>query len=829
MKNKLLTLLILNVLFLEKTYSNPINTKNPAPFKPFNPSIKGESALFQQKSKAKSMADITTGAIDDLYKTGADTEQVRMDKTYLDQFTDPWLDVNPDEMINGMNFNNSELTELLKFLENNLKIKFILDDILSPTNPEMGLQPLAGTKITFKANTPLSLKEVWELGLTFLDMAGFAIIPGPLPKTYRVTASASKDNRPSANRDPLPTYVGTPPNLLPNDDLKIRYVYFVENAELQTVERVIDAMRSGTSAQLISIPQIRAIIITDKSSSIKSMLEVIREIDNINLPEELAVIKLQYSDAQNVANLYNDLVGKKPDQSFSFYRQKKPTTTQYFNDSTRVFAEPRTNSLIVLGTRENIKKVEDFIFKHIDKTADTNFASVFVLQLNHINAISTAKLINETITTFNTNPNNKNTALVGGIRDGNKFFTPQVYLVAEPASNKIIIKADYEEYLKIREILEKLDVEQPQVAIKVLLLNVDLTNLKTLGTQIRNQANCCNTTPGAGLFGNKVNFQYAGIGNVVTTDSVNNGGTTSSNGAFRLLGNLLNLADSINGNSIFGPGTTLLTLGKDMFGFSSLLQILETYTRSSVIANPFLVTTNNYKSEIKVGETRRVVTSTVQGLQQAQAQGDLNAMLRVVLRPQVSYDNMVKLDVYIELGQFIDATSQERLIKKISTEAFLADKEVLALGGLIQDTITEVETKIPILGDIPILGFLAKNKTKTIRKTSLLILISPEIIQPHNPRVAEKFTSEKMIQAKETLADMRSNAERRGPIHRWFFRDNKDTEVKSIDNFIKTQSKYLDVTHQALAIPPTNMEKASNPANKNLLDLVTSEENRDNS
>ncbi len=268
------------------------------------------------------------------------------------------------------------------------------------------------------------------------------------------------------------------------------------------------------------------------------------------------------------------------------------------------------------------------------------------------------------------------------------------------------------------------------------------------------------------------------------------------NGAQRLLGNLIALANtSSTGTSLFPTGSTLITLGQDIYGFWGLVAALETYTRVSVVANPFLVTTHKYKAEIKIGEKRRTLTAIVQSNQQSQAFGDLEANLDVIITPQISYDEMVKLNIYVELGQFTtsaDPLLESRLIKKISTEALVANREVIALGGLIQDSVSETESGWPLLCRIPLIGWLFKNKTKTIERTSLLILISPEIIKPTEPEVAQLFTNQKIMDSKDTLLNMQNDSQRRDPIHRWFFIDQKSKESSTIDKFVSIQQRYVD-------------------------------------
>lgn len=772
---------------------------------------KSQMLAIEEEQSGQGGLEQTREAFEKLTETGG---------IHLGQYLEPWKGFDPNELVE-MNFDNKELTELLRFLSNTFDVTFITDDAIEPLRAE-GLQPMAGTKITFKSSVPLTLQQAWEIGLTFIEMAGFSVIPSTQPRTYRVTVSASRD-KPSANREPLPTFIGTDPELIPNNDTKIRYVYFAENAELATIIQIIEAMKSGSAGPLIEVTPLRAVIMTDKAANIRSLVAILQEIDRVTLPETLAIIRLRHTDARQVRELYHKLIGKDPQSAMfnPFTRQRKSPTTQYFTEATRVFEEPYTNSLIVLGTRENIKRFEDFILKYVDKTLDIPFSPLHVIQLKYMDAASIAKILNEIIQKFNADPANTAAALVGGVRDTNKFFRPTVRITEETSGNRLIINADYDEYLKIRELIEKLDVEQPQVAVKILILDVDLTNTKQIGTQLRNKVDCCDGTGGLDtLFGRNVNWQTSMLGPIVTQQPAS-GSSTPVNGAERLLGNLINLANlSSNGVAPFGVGSTLITLGQDLFGFWGLLLALESYTRVSVVANPFLVVTNKYKAEFKVGETRRTTTALVEGQREAQAQGDLSADLRVIVTPQISFDDMITLNVYVELGQFVNTTTENRIIKRMSTEALLANREVLALGGLIRDNITETTEKVPILGDIPLLGFFFKSKTKTLERTSLLILICPEIIKPYEPEVAQNFTYSKIADVKDNLYSMRSNAERRDPIHRWFFGDNKDKEASYLDKFVSTQQRYIDESQKKTEV--IAQKKQASPSKKGLLDLVPS-------
>jgi len=771
------------------------------------PRTAAEQEFIEQQIKAVPTFDLKNAPeLDEL--VDADESQRESTAVYLGHYIEPWQGHDPNETVE-MNFDNKEITELLKFLEANLDITFILDDYIEPKRAD-GLKVLAGTKITFKSNIPVTLKDAWDLGLTFLEMSGFSVIPTTLPRTYHVTAASGDKN--SANNNPLPTFIGTDPAILPNSDIKIRYVYFIENSEVDTISKVVDTLRTSSSAAPIKFPELRAILITDKSANIKSMLKILNEIDKISTPEMLSIIRLKHADASDIQKLYQELIGKDQKGQFPF-RPRKSSTTHYFTESTRVFADPRTNSLIILGTRENIKRFEDFVSIYIDKKPDLPYSPLHIYPLRYIEAESIATILNGMIQQFNSDPSRAAAASVGGVRDGNKFFNPAVKITAEPSGNRLIINAEYEDYLKIRELLEKLDIEQPQVALKIMILDVDLTNAQQFGTQIRNSKECCDGTGGTdSVLGRNISAQFTGLNGVITRETSPN--TSPVSGAERLLGNLINLANLPTGGGpgLFGTGTTLITLGKDIFGFWGLLSILESITRVSVVANPFLVTSNKYKAEVTVGETRRVLTSIVQAQSSQTALGNLDANLSVVITPQISYDDMITMNIYVELTQFTSGGDlPTRLTKQVSTEAIAKNREVIALGGLIRETISEQEFKVPILGDIPLLGWFFKNKIKTSQRTSILILISPEIIKPHQPQIGREFTQYQLNSVKDTLYTMYHPQEERDPIHRWFFGDHKERTVGDIDRFTSTAARYAYKSDKEEADAQMDTDKPPRP------------------
>ncbi len=754
---------------------------------------------------------------------------------YLGDYLEPWRGPNEHEMVD-IQFENADLIFFINYLAKLFNITFILNDNLSPaTGPK-----LAGNKISFKTHEPLSKQQVWETALTFLEMAGFSAIPTDQPRTYRIMVSVGDQNKPSANKEPLPTFIGVDPSLVPNSESKIRYVYFVENAELATIKSVIDAMRSTSSGPVLAVEPMRALIITDRASNIRALLNIILELDNVTMPETLSVIKLKHADAGKVAELYKQLLqtGEPQQPGYLFRPARKQETTAYFTRNTRVIAEPRSNSLIVLGTREGIRRFEDFVLSVVDKAVDLPFSPLHIHQLRYLKAMDIAAILNSVIR-FQAN---ETAAQYGGVRGGEKYFRVDTVVTPETSGNRLIINSSYDDYLKILEILEKMDVEQPQVAIKILVLNVDLTDDRELGAQLRNKA-CfpegltsstnpvCGGSPccGPNIFGPNVSFQTSGFGfNGVGTGSGIVENTTNSNvgsGATRLLGNLFSLSQGL------AAGNTLVSLGQDMFGIFGILRVLQSFTRTTIIANPFVVATHKYRATISVGETMRVTSAIVSGVG-GNVTGfvDLSANLEISLTPQISYnDGLIGLEIQFNLDQFTDSFG-DTTRKQIISNTLLANGEVLALGGLIRDSVTDAVSKVPILGDIPIIGYFFKNKAKIFTRDALVVLVSPEIISPHSQDQADSFTQSKINNSKELLRDMREATDPRDPFTRWFFKEPTDKTSAKIDHFVNLQDKYLDESRRIEAAARTGVAIgpliALNDAPKAIVDTSTVESSK---
>ena len=672
-------------------------------------------------------------------------------------------------------FENTDLKNVIQQVGDLFNVIFITDDIITPL--PAGATATVGNKVSFRTQKPMTKKQAWNLFLDFLDVAGFNVAPEKSPRRYRVF---SVTKSPLQLKVAVPSYIGVDPKTLPDNDQIIRFVYFVENGNIAVIQSVVDKLRSSAS-DLVSLNDAKAFILTDKSYNIKTLMVIVKELDRVSMPQSMSVMKLYRADAKDVKDLFDKLMGTDDKQQQPmFMPPRQQPTAFYFPSNTRLIAETRTNSLVILGTPDAIEKIESFIRQHVDKDPETPRSPLFYYDLKFADATTVQKILVDTVGKFGADTD---AGKFGGIRGLDKYVRPMAF-IADPATNRIIMKGDYQDYVMVKDLIAQIDQPQPQVAIEVLVLLVSWSKIKQLGSQIRNFMKAC-----GGFGSEQVQFQTSGLnGNSSIEERQQPANTNSLSLPNRLMGNLLDLVNGL------GSGNTIITLGRDMYGVWGVIQMLETFVAAETVANPFLLASNKQKAVVEVGEVRRVITSEiVQNANQTTPTFDnMKATLRVEVTPQINSDGMITLDIDVSLVNFLAGSTAQNVAqqtREIVTKAIVSDREVLALGGLIRNTSTENLAKVPLLGDVPILGWLFKNESKNDQRDCLLILFSTQIIDPLNPVAAARFTQHHIDDYYGTLDIMKYPCERHDPIYRMFFEEDKKSIGNRVENFIFEKPK----------------------------------------
>ena len=416
------------------------------------------------------------------------------------------------------------------------------------------------------------------------------------------------------------------------------------------------------------------------------------------------------------------------------------TLTPLMSKDGNLIAYPATNSLIITDSVHNIKKIESLL-RALDVAAPEGKGKINVYYLKYANAEDTAKVISALLARV--------PAVSGGAQQPggpSAILEGTVTIAADKATNSLIIVGSPIDYETIKDVVQKLDIRRRQVYVEAAIIEMSLAKQRELGFEfqamnpIRQDAV---TAFGGTNFGN--------IGNVVATGPAG-------------------LAN-VNGLTVGAVKGTFTFKGVEFLNIGALLHALQVDGDVNVLSTPNILTTDNQKAEIMVGENVPFVT----GQSQSTATGggsiltsierkDVGITLKIT--PQITSDDNVKLDIYQEISAVTETAGLNPNVvgpstskRSASTTVVVKDRETMVIGGLIRDNVTSATMKVPLLGDIPILGWLFKYKTTKVEKTNLMIFITPYVIKSEAEAVEltrkkgeamEQFRQEHRIEKKET-------------------------------------------------------------------------------
>ena len=711
----------------------------------------------------------------------------------------------------SLNFENASLLNFLKKVAAIFKVSFVFDEDIKPTNTAntkdvkpKTIEPnnthelndtgasddqtigasntnknntnkngLENSKISFATNQPLTKQELWHLTDQFLKVAGYARvrITGVSEPIYRITALGT------AMQEVVPVFINVDANQITESGI-IRYIYFLKNSSPAQMLEVLDKIKSK-SAKINSFANLRALIFTDTTYNIKSLMDVVRELDQATTPEMLSIIKLKKADATEIADLIKKLAGNKaantgyPAYPSPFLKNDKLSSSL---KEAHIIVESRSNTLLILGPRTAIATVEQII-QEFDTDTERRRTNFWVVPLNHTPAKQMADLLNQ-VTQFGAAPTGNSPAgqilglgqarLHGQDRlFGNLHFEP------EGQGNNLVIRGEPEDYKLVLEVIKQLDRKQPQVAIEAIIVILKTEDTKGLWAQINSAQN------------RQVNAATSGWRN----DPGQGGQVVTNPLTGSLIGNLLTLAQ----NPLTSAGSTLVSIGKNSAW--ALIGILSKFVTTNVVASPFVIATNKYPARISVGQTRRVQAGTVVGAGGSESElQSMSANLNLDIIPQINPNGIINLEITVKIEDFsvpIDDTSNanagDTTIKLIQTCTNVADGEVLALGGLVKRTTSTIETNVPILSKIPIIGNLFRNRTSIYDRDTLLVFITPRIINNDSGQTCS-YTMNKSEDLQQALGEVGQRAKSRDPIVKWFFKDYRNEDAKEIQKLVDKQA-----------------------------------------
>lgn len=377
-----------------------------------------------------------------------------------------------------------------------------------------------------------------------------------------------------------------------------------------------------------------------------------------------------------------------------------------------LIAYPATSSIIITDSVHNIKKIESLI-RVMDVASTEGRGKINVYNLKNANAEEIAKLLSALVAKMPVSPPAGSSQQVSP----STILEGAVNISSDKSTNSLIIVALPADFELVKDVIEKLDVRRRQVYVETAIIEMSLAKQRELGFEFQaanlNQLEGSNATMAIG------GTNFGGIGNAMV------------NGPAALA--------TTNGLAVAAVKGTFTFKGIDYLNIGALLRAVQSDADVNVLSTPNILTTDNQKAEIMVGQNVPFVTGQTQNA--TTGSGTLfntidrkDVGIKLSLTPQITSDDNVRLEVNQEISDLVGSSSANATgyilnSRKASTTVVVKDRETMVIGGLIRDNVTSSTMKVPLLGDIPILGWLFKYKTRKVEKTNLMIFITPHIIK----------------------------------------------------------------------------------------------------
>jgi general secretion pathway protein D len=615
---------------------------------------------------------------------------------------------------------DSELSDLVKWISAMTCKRFIV-----PSS-------VRSQKVTLISPTAVSTATAYRAFISALDAIGLTVVP--TPGGYLKVVQGNW-----ATQSSIPTITDGDRGKIPDSDAMVTHIINIQNVDVNELMLVLNKMKSR-SGDITAYRPTNTLIVTDSASNVQRMRGIVDELDVATAGEKIWVVRLRTADAEEVLKILNQVfqqqqgarppAPRKPPPAKKGAKAAPPSAPDDAAVSvSKMVADPVTNSLIMVASPTSFSRIASLI-KKLDVEGEGVSERIHVYYLEN----DDAEEISQTLASLTGGTAARARAPRRGAR-GNAagggtatLFEGEVKVTADKATNSLVIVASTKDYLSVRRVVRRLDIPRRQVFVEAFILEVSLNKERTLGAAVHGGAK-------------------VGSGD---SESIIFGGLFPSQEFNSLLVNpaaLTGLAAGARGALIDGSDT-LLGLPTEIPAFGVLLQLLQTNNNLNVLSAPHILTTDNQQAEITVGQNLpfqgSFVGSALAGA--AGAAGGLatsllpqisvqrqDVALNLKLTPHVNDSDMVRLEVEQEVSDIVaenfnqlgPATSK----RSVKTAVVVRDQQTVVIGGLMADQVRDEESKIPLLGDIPILGYLFKRKKKSIRKTNLMLVLTPYVIR----------------------------------------------------------------------------------------------------
>ena len=601
-----------------------------------------------------------------------------------------------NEQVTDFNFPDADIMDIAKTLGRLTGKNFIFD------------KDVKG-RISIISNSAVTVGDAWRAFLTALDMAGFAIIPSG---NYLRIAR----NRDARDKQ-LKTYTG---DFSPDTDALVTRIFSLKYISADEVARVFRSFMPANS-RIMNYDQTNSLIVTDTGANISKLGKMLEILDVEGYDAGIEVIPVKWASATELAKLIDQLVpGTGASSAPGTPRFNGVGASRFSARRTKeggiinaIIADERTNTLIVHANTKGADQVRELVAKLDQKLpAPSGGGKVHVVYLQFADAEAIATTLSsfsaQSATGFKpTTPG----AGTGSNPNAANLFEGGIKVSADKATNSLVVTASPSDFVTVQRVISRLDIPRDEVYCECVIMEVTLNNNNTFAANV--------ISPASGIF------------------------SVPSSDIFNLIQNPASATGAVIGFKAGGSQNIALPNGQsvNVSSVQGLITAIQTNSKSNVLATPQIIALDNTEASFESSENIPILTSTaVPNAGVAQSVTKERIALTMKIKPQINkMSNFVKLDIETKIGDIenrvlpsaVQNLAFATLDRTAKTTVVVADDDTVVLGGLIQDKVQDTVNKVPILGDIPLLGWLFKSSTKQVQKTNLLVFVTPHIVRQY--------------------------------------------------------------------------------------------------
>lgn len=605
------------------------------------------------------------------------------------------------------NYKDADLSQIIQAVSEVTGKNFIID-------------PRVNAKVTMLSATPMSPAAFYQAFLSVLQVYGYVAVPAG--KVIKIIPNTDARQLPSID---LPSSVSSTSDEIVTQIIPVKNI---SAAQLVPLLRPLIPQYG----HLAAYPSGNMLIISDRASNVSRIMHIVERMDESG-DEPIEVIPLTNASAADVVRIVNSLnTGQGAEGAAS---------------AVKVVADERTNSILLTGEKSQRLRLKALILN-----MDTPLTAGGDTQVRYLRYADAEKIADKLKGQAAASAKAQGGPPPAGATGGSNVDA-SVTIWADVATNALVMTAPPKIMKSLMAVIDKLDIRRAQVQVEAIIVEVDVNKSSNLGVQWlldggSNYGYGVTNLPGSGTSIVDLAAAVLGVTGGTTTSALTN--TTTGVGATGLS------SSTVGTGATFALGKYNSSTGK---GFAALIQALRSDGSSNIISTPSLITMNNEEAEVKVTQEIPLITGSYTNSTASVAgttspfetiqREEVGTILKVT--PHINEGNSVQLKIEQEdsspgakLTDSADISTNKRSIK---TTVLIEDGGVIVLGGLMSDTVSESEDRVPGLGAIPILGNLFKSRSGSRQKKNLLVFIRPKILRDSD--ATESTSEEKYNQVRQ--------------------------------------------------------------------------------